>query len=91
MTLFWIGAILVMAGAFLLYLASPNQTFIAAALPRRACRWFAGTVLLAGQAVLLGWAGPATAVFIALTFASLVWSIVPLVFMWLGARRAAER
>ncbi len=91
MTLFWIGAALVMAGAFLLYLASPNQSVTAATLPRRALAWGGAAGLSGGQAVLLGWAGPATAVFIALTFASLVWSIVPLVFLWLGTRNGAKR
>lgn len=91
MTMFWIGAVLVMAGAFLLYLASPNQPVTGTALPRGACGWGGAAGLSAGQVALLSWAGPATAVFIALTFACLVWSIVPLVFMWLRARIESGR
>ncbi|MEE4451005.1 hypothetical protein [Novosphingobium resinovorum] len=89
MTSLWIGIGLVMAGALLLYLSSPNQSVTP--LPRRACGRGGAAVLLAGQGVLLAWAGPATAVFIALTFASLVWSLVPLLALWLRARGEAGR
>ncbi|WP_232495543.1 hypothetical protein [Novosphingobium kaempferiae] len=91
MTLFWVGALLVMAGSLGVYLSSPNQSLSQAAFSRRAAGWGGGVVMLAGQAVLLGWAGPATAVFIALTAASLVWSIVPLLALWLRMRAEAGR
>ncbi|WP_404478980.1 hypothetical protein [Novosphingobium sp. BL-52-GroH] len=91
MTMFWAGALLVMAGALMVFLSSPNQSLTGAAFPRRACGFGGGAAMLAGQGVLLGWAGPATAVFIALTAASLVWSVVPLIVLWLRMRQEARR
>jgi hypothetical protein len=89
--LFWIGAPLVMAGAFLVYLASPNCSAATTVGMRRASGWGGGAVMLAGQIALLCWAGPATAVFIVLTFASLVWSVVPLLALWLRMRQEGGR
>ncbi|PNU02705.1 hypothetical protein [Novosphingobium guangzhouense] len=91
MSLFWIGALLVMAGSFLVYLASPNCSPTVSVAARRASGWGGVATMLAGQFMLLCWAGPATAIFIALTFASLVWSVVPLLALWLRMRREAGR
>lgn len=80
------GMILAVAGASLLYLASPNQRAIARALPGKSLAAGGGVLLVGGLALLLQWAGPATAVFIWLTLAMLVWSVAPPLAAWL--RRA---
>lgn len=77
-----IGIILVAAGALAIYLAHPNQVLASRTLPRTA-KWSGGVALLLGLAILLSWAGPATAVFIAITDAMLVWTLVPLAAAWL--------
>jgi uncharacterized membrane protein len=84
----WIGAALVLAGAAALYLASPNQRLVFSPLPRRRIGWSGAVAIGAGLALLLQWAGPATAVFTAATLAMLVWSVVPPIAAW--ARRPKE-
>lgn len=74
---------IVVAGAVLLYLASPNQQLTRKATASRWVRWMGLTGLGAGLAILLQWAGPATAVFILLTAVMLVWTLVPIGAAWL--------
>lgn len=84
-----VGAFLVMAGAVNLYLASPNQRLTRTPVRRRSAGWAGAAAMIAGVTLLLKWAGPATAIFIALTVAMLIWSFVPVAAAW--ARRPGER
>ena len=90
MTFAIIGVLTILAGSVLLYLASPNQCAIRKALPFRPAVWFGALLLLAGQAMLLTWAGPATAVFIGVTVAMTVWCLVPLLAAWRRSRSEVE-
>src|SRR5690606_37352012 len=83
-----IGSMLVVAGALALYAASPQQQLLQSSVSRRGSTWSGAVGLLGGLVVLLRWAGPATAVFIALTLASLVWTLVPPIAAWV--RRTKE-
>ncbi|MCC2977951.1 hypothetical protein LK533_14870 [Sphingomonas sp. PL-96] len=83
MILAWTGAVLVMAGALACYAAAPHQKLLAR--PGRSRAPVGALLLVLGTALLLQWAGPATALFIACTLAMLVWSVVPLAAAW--ARR----
>ena len=76
------GFAIVIAAALALYAASPQQKLTDRPLPRRALGWGGLAGLLAGLATLLQWAGPATAVFIVLTLAPLVWTVVPPIAAW---------
>ncbi|MFC0205827.1 hypothetical protein [Novosphingobium soli] len=87
----WLGACLVAAGALALYLAAPHQVLVAPGGPRRSFGWAGVALLVLGLVALLNWAGPATAVFIAFTFASLVWTLVPLLAAWLRHRGATDQ
>lgn len=72
---------LAVLGAFLLYAGSPNQRL--SARGRRPLLLALGAAgLLMALPLLLGWFGPATAVFVWMTVAMLVWSIVPLGVAW---------
>lgn len=83
MLLVWTGLFATLAGTIALYGAAPHQKL----LPRRPrpAPWLwsgiAGCGL--GLALLLGWAGPATAIFMWLTTAMTSWSLVPLLCAWL--------
>ena len=79
------GGLAAAAGASLLYLASPNQQATRRRPPRR--RLAATGAAAEGLALIcfLQVAGPATAVFIWMTVAMLVWSIVPLLAAWRAA------
>ncbi|MGK2286511.1 hypothetical protein [Pedomonas sp. V897] len=85
----WMGGLFVCVAALLLYAASPNQKLT------RVRRWVSGLAYLGvaafaqGLVLLLQWAGPATAVFIALTLAMLVWTVVPLGIAWLRSSTEA--
>jgi hypothetical protein len=82
------GGGLALAGATLVYLAAPNQRLAVALLSRRTLAGGGLLTLLIALALLLGVAGPTTAVFIWMTLAMTVWSIVPLAAAW--ARRPKE-
>jgi hypothetical protein len=81
-----LGGAAALAGAVLLYLASPNQRAATwrGARPRLALAGAAAE--LAALACFLLVAGPATAVFIWLTAAMLFWSVGPLLTAWRRAR-----
>ena len=83
------GGLAALAGASLLYLASPNQRATQRKLPRRRLAWTGAAAELLALICFLNVAGPATAVFIWMTAAMLVWSIIPLLAAWraAGARR----
>lgn len=85
-----LAGLLACVGAVLLYLASPNQRWTGAAVPgRRLAVGGAGTLVLS-LALLLGLAGPATAIFIWMALAMTMWSIVPLAVAWRRRRGAAR-
>lgn len=77
------GVLLSAVGASALYLASPNQRATARALPRTLLMLAGYALLIAGLIALLQWSGPATAVFIWVTVATLVWTLVPPIAAWL--------
>ncbi|MCB2060034.1 MAG: hypothetical protein R3E09_06120 [Novosphingobium sp.] len=78
-----LGGGVVMTGATLLYLASSNQQLTKSPPPRRWPLAWAGVLALAfGLALILQWAGPVASVFIAMTLAMLVWTVVPLAAAW---------
>lgn len=82
------GGLLALFSSVLLYLASPNQRWGKLPFPPRLAGWGGLLFLVAGTAMMLRWAGPATAIFIVMTLAMTVWSLVPLVVAWL--RREPE-
>ena len=85
------GGVLTLTGTILLYLASPQQR-LAARTPRGRTLAGGGTLALLGALLLLlGVAGPATAVFIWLTLAMALWSIVPLAAAWARRPRGDAR
>lgn len=77
-----IGAILVIISALLLYAASPNQLLRSKVDDPKPLVATGSTGLVLGLVLILQWAGPATSVFIALTLAMTVWTIVPLGAAW---------
>lgn len=84
-----LGAAAILAGAGALYIASPQQCAFARALPRRLLGWSGGAAILAGQVLLLTWAGPAAALFIGLTLAMTAWTLAPLLAGWRRSRQGA--
>ena len=77
-----LGCLCAAVAAVLLYLAAPHQKW--GALP---CRpgllgWAGALSLALGTMLLLGWAGPATAIFILLTILMTIWSVVPVAIAW---------
>jgi hypothetical protein len=78
-----IGMATAVAAALALYAASPQQRLTRRNLPGAALGWGGLVGLAASLAILLQWAGPATAVFIMLTLATLVWTLVPPAAAWL--------
>jgi len=85
------GMAIVLAASLALYLASPQQRLTKRAVPRAAYGWGGLTGLVVGLIVLWQWAGPATAVFIAMTLATLIWTIVPPAAAWLGRPKEEAR
>lgn len=78
----WLGGLLVAVAALALYAGSPNQRWLAVVPRPAAIRWAGAAMMVAGLIVTGRWAGPATTVFIVMTVAMLVWSIVPLGIAW---------
>ncbi|MCJ2182068.1 hypothetical protein MTR62_05030 [Novosphingobium sp. 1949] len=86
-----VGILATLAGAAALYRASPHHQLPGLPGPARAWLWAGGALMALGLACLLGWAGPATAVFMALTGAMLVWSFLPPCAAWLAHRGENRR
>lgn len=76
------GGLLVSLSALLLYLAAPHQKWGALPCRPRIMGWAGIATFVAGTGLLLGWAGPATAIFIVLTLVMTIWSVVPLAIAW---------
>ena len=85
------GGVLSLVGALLLYGGATRQQLTRRALRRGAFRRAGIAAMIGGLALLLRYAGPATAVFIAVTLAMLVWSVVPIVAVWWHRPREAAR
>jgi len=85
------GGVLVLLSALLLHLAAPHQQWGALPVRPALCGWSGAGALAIGTALLLGWAGPATAIFIALTLLMTVWSIVPVAIAWWRFHRQGAR
>ena len=85
------GGVLVVLSALLLHLAAPHQQWGALRVRPALCGWSGAGALVIGTALLMGWAGPATAIFIALTLLMTVWSIVPVAIAWWRFRRRGAR
>ncbi|TDW64630.1 hypothetical protein EDF57_104429 [Novosphingobium sp. PhB55] len=79
---------LIVLSAVALYLAAPHQAWGALPLSPRAMGWSGTAMLALGLALLLSWAGIATAFFIAFTLLMTTWSIVPIAVAWW--RRSGE-
>lgn len=77
-----IGALLTMIGAFLLYGGADNQRLSARGGRRPAFRIAGGAAFVLALPFLFGGLGPATAIFMWLILAMLIWSIVPLALAW---------
>lgn len=86
MTTAVLAALLGGAGAWGLYLASPQQQWRAQGSWRLA-RWPGVLGLVASLALLLGLMGPAAACFTWLTGLMLVWSAAPFAGAWRARRR----
>jgi len=82
-----LGGLSVCLAAMLLYLAAPHQQMGRLPFPPRLAGWSGVALLIVGTALLLGWAGAATAIFIVLTLVMTIWSIVPVIIAW---RRGAS-
>lgn len=82
------GGCLILLGSALLYLASPNQRLGSLPLAPRLAGWGGAAFLIVGASLILGWAGAATTIFIAMTLVMTAWSILPLAVAW--ARRDRE-
>lgn len=82
------GGLLVLLGALALYAASPNQKLLKQPAGK-AVLWGGLAVLLIGTILLFTWAGPATAIYIMMTLAMFVWTVVPMAAAW--ARRPREK
>ena len=78
------------AGAFALYLSSPNQRLLAPPLAPRAGGVACLVGLLGSLLLFLQVAGPATSVYLLLTVVMLTWSIPPLAVGWWRQRGSRE-
>lgn len=76
------GGLLALAGAFLLYAGARHQQVRRARGRHGALLAAGGWCLAAALPLLLTWASTATAVFIWVTLAMLVCSVVPIVAAW---------
>ena len=86
----WTGGLLVLLASLALYLASPNQRLIDRSLPHRALGWSGLVFFVIGLVLVAQWAGSATSVFIALTAAMLLWSVLPLAIAWRRGTRGGK-
>lgn len=84
------AAVLILLGAGLLYLASPNQRLNVAALPSTLLAWAGLLLLLFALILLLQFSGSATSVFILLTGVMFVWTVPPMVIGYLQHKRGGK-
>lgn len=74
--------VLALAGAFLAYAGGANQRLTVTGGARPALAWAGIAALAASLVLMLCRYGPATAVFVWMTAASLMWSLLPLAVAW---------
>lgn len=85
-----LGMVLTIVGATLLYAGAPHQQLTSAG--RQPALIVAGALAtLLGLPPLLTFFGPAAAVFVWLTLAMLVWSVVPIAVAWRRGPREKAR
>jgi glucose dehydrogenase len=77
-----VAFLLVVLGSVATYLASPNQRLTAHVRPRRTIGVSGLLMVIAGLILTMTQAGRATSVFIALTMAMLVWTVMPIATAW---------
>lgn len=77
------GGIAVFMGALLLYLASEHQQLWPGHGAHRGLAITGAVGMLLGLIMITQWSGPATSVFITMTLAILVWTVLPLAVAWL--------
>jgi hypothetical protein len=85
-----VAVVLGAAGAFVLYLGSPNQSLLAQPLASGASGSACVVGLLGSLLLFLQVAGPATAVYLLLTVVMLTWSLPPLAVGWWRQRASRE-
>ncbi|MGF7156258.1 hypothetical protein [Novosphingobium gossypii] len=84
------GGVLVAWAGVALYLATPHQRWGRLPASGRTMGKTGAGLLVAGMALLLAWAGTATAVFIGVTLLMTVWSIVPIAIAWWRGEKGAR-
>lgn len=87
-----LAAMLGTAGAWLLYLASPQQQWrVQGRLPAKHSLWPGGACLLLSLALLMYQMGSGAAFFTWLSLVMLVWSLAPFLGAWRAQRRKCLR
>lgn len=81
-----IGFAAMLLGCTAIYLASPNQRWLATALPSLAARGIGVLSLLLGGLSLLQELQALTAVFVFATLVMLLFSLLPYLAAWLGGK-----
>jgi hypothetical protein len=79
---------LALGGAFACYAGGHHQRLTNSGSGRPSWRVGGAAMLAVALVLMVGWFGPATAVFAWMTFAMLIWSIAPLVAAWLRHPRS---
>lgn len=85
----WTGGAVIIAAALMLYATSPNQKLLRSTA-RHPVVWCGAGLLTAGLLLVGQWAGTATAMFITMILAMLIWSIVPLATAWWRNRQGGR-
>lgn len=76
-----------LAGAWLMYLASPQQRWLAHVLRPARLGWLGALCLLMSLGLLLSWMGSMAAVATWLVLAMLAWTTAPFLGAWRAQRR----
>ena len=85
------AAFLMVSGAGLLYLASPNQKLVGRTVP---CRLFSIVGLMSlvtALPLLLKYSGSGTSVFILITGVMLLWTILPMAIAYFRHKQEAQK
>ncbi|MCW8125549.1 hypothetical protein [Microbulbifer halophilus] len=81
---------LIALGSLALYLASPNQRLLSRPFPRRPLAIGGSVALVAALSLQLQYSGAAAAVFIVVTGAMLIWTLLPMAIAYWRHRRQAN-
>lgn len=87
----FLSFILAAVGASLIYAGSRNQVLIPASTMQRKLLFTGIAVLIISLVIMLQWFGPAAAIFIWLTVAMLMWSIVPIAAVWWRSKKGGPQ